>query len=283
MSSDGPAVDGALSGAAEARPTKASLVADALRHEIVVGLRPPGSELPPETQLMRRFGISRPSHREALRVLEAEGLIKIARGSRGGAKVLLPEPNGVARSVGVYLQMRGVTLAELFEARLTYEPAAAAAIAARQDQAALGALAQCAAAQEYSVHDRAAFNRLEASFRGLLLEHCGNAVIHLTGAMLEDVFSQHMRNLSRRVPPLEWEVEHFTSGVSAKRKLIKQMAAGDAAAAKLTWETYIRVYWDRVAQHVGSDSPIEIYAGDNPPPNPAQAADDEPPVEASEA
>ena len=105
-------------------------------------------------------------------------------------------------------------------------------------------------------------------------------MIHLTGAMLEDVFSRHMRNVARRVPPLEWEVEHLTSGVSAKRRLIKQMAAGDAVAARQTWETYIRVYWDRVAQHVGRDSPIEIYSDDNPPPTKVQAVDDDPRVDA---
>lgn len=257
------------------RRTKAALVADALRHEIVVGIRPPGSELPPETQLMQRFGISRPSHREALRVLESEGLIQIARGARGGAKVLMPSLDGVTRSVGVYLQMRGAPLSEFFAARQTYEPAAVALIAARKDPLALSQLAQCVAAQEYSLHDRLAFNTHEAAFRRLLLEHGGNSVLRLMGSMLEEVFQQHMRNVSRRVAPFDAETVHLASGVAAKHNLIRQMAAGDAEAAKHTWEVYIRVYWDRVAQRMGGDPLIEVFASDNPPPVPPITANDD--------
>jgi len=260
--------------ASETRPTKASLVADALRHEIVTGQRPPGSDLPPETQLMKRFGISRPSHREALRVLESEGLIRIARGARGGARVLRPELETAARHVGVYLQMRAITLQELFAARLTYEPAAAAAIAERRDPDALGALAQCAAAQEYSVHDRAAFNLHETAFRRLLLEHCGNAVLHLMGAVLEQVYAQHMLNVTRRAPHLDWEEEHLTDGAKAKARLVRLMAAGEPERARRAWETYIRIYWDRVAELVDRHSLIEVFAGDQPPPHPYPPLDD---------
>ena len=260
-----PPEDIAANEAAEPRATKASLVAETLRREIVAGARPPGSELPPESQLMRRFGVSRTSHREALRVLETEGLIRIARGARGGAKVLLPDLDGVSRSMGAYLQMRGATLAELFAARLTYEPAAAAALAAKADPEALSALAQCVAAQEFSVHDRVAFNRHETRFRGLLLEYCGNAVLALMGGLLEEVFQRHMANLSRRLPPLDWGVGHLTDGVVAKQKLVRLMAASDAAATERAWAAYIRRYWDRVSAHVGADSPIEFVS----PPHPA--------------
>ncbi len=255
-----PPADVTANEAAGAKATKASLVAETLRREIVAGVCPPGSDLPPETQLMRRFGVSRPSHREALRVLETEGLIRIARGARGGAKVLLPDIDGVSRSMGTYLQMRGATLSELFAARLTYEPAAANAIALRADPEVLSALAQCVAAQEFSVHDRAAFNRQEIRFRSLLLEHCGNAVLALVGGLLEEVFRRHMANLSQRLPPLDWEVDHLTDGVIAKQKLVRLMAAGEADAAERAWAAYIRRYWDRVMAHVGADSPIEFLS-----------------------
>ncbi|MDB5444960.1 MAG: bacterial regulatory s, gntR family protein, partial [Phenylobacterium sp.] len=144
------------------KTNKADLVVEALRHEIATGARPPGSLLPPEAQLTQAFGVSRPSHREALRVLESEGLIRVARGPRGGAEVLMPALDPVARWVGVYLQMGKAPFEALMEARKIYEPPAARAIAERQDQVALAALAQVASAQEFSIHDRVLFHRHEA-------------------------------------------------------------------------------------------------------------------------
>jgi DNA-binding FadR family transcriptional regulator len=248
------------------RSNKADLVAELLRHEIATGVRPPGSVLPPEGQLTQTFGISRPSHREALRVLESEGLIKVARGPRGGAKVLMPAPEPVGRWVGVYLQMRKVPFEALMEARKTYEPAAAAAIAQRRDQAALSALAQCASAQQFSVHDRAAFNEHEAAFVRRLIEFSGNPVLQLIGELLNDVYERGIRTLARRVPHMDFETDHLNSGVVGKQKLIRHMAEGDAEAAERTWKTYIAIFENRLFSFVPRDSLIEIYAEDEPPP-----------------
>ena len=73
-----------------ARPLKTGeLIAAQLRRQIVRGVLKPGQTLPPETQLMEHFGVSRPTLREAFRILEAETLISVRRGSRGGAKVIV--------------------------------------------------------------------------------------------------------------------------------------------------------------------------------------------------
>jgi len=53
---------------------------------------------------MIRFGVSRPTLREAIRILESEGLISISRGARGGASVLSPNINTAARHIGFVLQ-----------------------------------------------------------------------------------------------------------------------------------------------------------------------------------
>jgi DNA-binding FadR family transcriptional regulator len=78
------------------KATKADLVSDVLRHEIAIGLLAAGANLPSEVQLMRRFAISRPTYREALRILESEGLIRVSRGMRGGARVLAPTPQWIS-------------------------------------------------------------------------------------------------------------------------------------------------------------------------------------------
>ena len=62
-------------------PKTAELVASQLRRQIVRGDLKEGDALPPESTLMERFGVSRPTLREAFRVLESEALISVRRGA----------------------------------------------------------------------------------------------------------------------------------------------------------------------------------------------------------
>ena len=82
---------------------------------------------------MERFGVSRPTLREAIRVLEMESLLRMRRGSHGGALVTAPDPQVAARAVGVLLQLRGVSLRDIHEARTMIEPMAARRIAESKD------------------------------------------------------------------------------------------------------------------------------------------------------
>src|SRR3546814_9766997 len=88
-------------------PKTAELIATHLRNRIVKGELTPGQTLPAEVHLMEQFGVSRPTLREAFRILEAESLIGVRRGSRGGAQVLEPDPSIAASTAGLQLQMQG--------------------------------------------------------------------------------------------------------------------------------------------------------------------------------
>ncbi len=72
-------------------PKTAELVASSLRRQIIRRELVEGDALPPEADLMERFGVSRPTLREAFRVLESESLITVRRGSRGGAQIHAPD------------------------------------------------------------------------------------------------------------------------------------------------------------------------------------------------
>src|SRR5579859_3121675 len=110
-------------------PKTGELIATHLRRQIVRGNLRPGETLPAELQLMEQFGVSRPTLREAFRILEAETLISVRRGSRGGAKVLPPDASVAARYVGVLLQMQGATINDVYEARMISEPPCARLLA----------------------------------------------------------------------------------------------------------------------------------------------------------
>ena len=78
-------------------PKTAELIAGRLRRQIVRGELKEGDTLPPELALMGQFGVSRPTLREAFRILETESLICVRRGARGGAQVTAPELSVAAR------------------------------------------------------------------------------------------------------------------------------------------------------------------------------------------
>jgi DNA-binding FadR family transcriptional regulator len=110
-------------------PKTADLVAARLRRQIVRGDLAAGDSLPPETALIEQFEISRPTLREAFRVLESEGLNIIRRGAHGGARVQPPSPAVGARYAGLVLQYEGATVEDVLTARAFVETPAAGMLA----------------------------------------------------------------------------------------------------------------------------------------------------------
>jgi DNA-binding FadR family transcriptional regulator len=112
------------------RPRKAAeLVADHLRAEIVRGNISSGDNLPVERELIATYGVSRPTLREALRILETEGLLEVTRGVRGGARVLGPSLTLAAHAFGMILQAQGTKLVDVQIARSIIEPPATRMVA----------------------------------------------------------------------------------------------------------------------------------------------------------
>src|SRR4051794_1709589 len=119
-------------------PKVGELVATHIRNRIVRGELEPDEALPSESALMEDFNVSRPTLREAFRILESEGLITVRRGARGGARVQAPDSNVAARYAGLLLQNRGATVADVLSARVIVESPAAGIVARRRDHAVCG-------------------------------------------------------------------------------------------------------------------------------------------------
>ncbi|MCK9878435.1 GntR family transcriptional regulator, partial [Frankia sp. Ag45/Mut15] len=102
-------------------PKTAELVAAHLRRQIVRGELHEGDALPPEAVLMEQFGVSRPTLREAFRVLESEALISVRRGAHGGARVHTPGGDVAARYTALVLEHQHTTLADIHTAHTHLE------------------------------------------------------------------------------------------------------------------------------------------------------------------
>jgi DNA-binding FadR family transcriptional regulator len=99
------------------RPDKiAEVVARDLIHDLVSRNCRPGDSLDSEQAMLAHYGVSRESLREALRLLEVQGLITIRRGPGGGAFVGTVNPSNLGRTASLYYHLAGATYRELFEA-----------------------------------------------------------------------------------------------------------------------------------------------------------------------
>lgn len=224
--------------------TVAERVAGTLRDEIAAGQWPVDAMLPAEHQLMKRFEVSRPSCREALRILQSEGLIRVERGNRGGARVLAPDASRIAACSTVFLQRRNATISEVFETRIVIEAAAVAAFTARATRPLLSELAQNIASQRYLVHDRPAFYMRGREFRRILVENCGSESLRLMGLVIGGIADRQLSLLSVALPDDPGQADRFLSAIRLKERMIEAIERGDAARAAQCWRTYLREYLD---------------------------------------
>jgi DNA-binding FadR family transcriptional regulator len=174
-------------------PKTAELVASNLRGQIVRGELKEGDALPPESALMEHFGVSRPTLREAFRVLESEALISVRRGARGGARVHAPDGDVAARYAGLVLQFRGATLADVYAARQAIELAALGALAQRRSDAVLKPLDANLDECEAADGDPTRVVLLQEQFHRLLVEAAGNQTLTIFEEMIHRIIEMHGR------------------------------------------------------------------------------------------
>lgn len=112
----------------------AETVAASIVGDVVARRLRPGDKLPPEAAMLSTYGVSRASLREALRLLEVQGLIRLKPGPGGGPVLGPVDPRSLAQITSLYLHLGGGTYRQLFEAQLRIAPMAAGMAAANPDR-----------------------------------------------------------------------------------------------------------------------------------------------------
>jgi GntR family transcriptional repressor for pyruvate dehydrogenase complex len=97
------------------------IIVEQIRLLMRQGQLTPGDRLPPERDLCERFGVSRVTVREALRMLESAGLVEIRVGARGGAFVTAPSSNRVGEGLADLLTLSVISAADVTEVRMILE------------------------------------------------------------------------------------------------------------------------------------------------------------------
>jgi DNA-binding FadR family transcriptional regulator len=222
-------------------PKTADLIADWVRDHIRRNHLQPGSALPSETELRQRFSASRPTVREAMRILEAKQLIRIARGATGGARYSLPGEAMVAEHTGVYLEAHGATQADFSVARLTLEPSIMGFIAETVAMKDIQRLAASAAQQAAWMDDVMAFTREHERFYQILAEVCSNTTLSMFVRILRELMHAQTEMIGNA---LMYGGDEALRGrrahVRAKEKLIELLRARDREAAEKWWRRHLK-------------------------------------------
>ncbi|GAA3744176.1 FadR/GntR family transcriptional regulator [Salinactinospora qingdaonensis] len=250
-------------------PKTAELIATHLRRQIVRGDLQPGETLPPEVQLMEQYGVSRPTLREAFRILEADTLISVRRGSRGGAQVTEPDPSVAVRYVGLLLQTRGTTVEDVYEARMAVDPVCVRLLARRRTKQDLAELRDCVDGLRRVVDDAgpgavpapAEWAELTHRFHRLLVQRCGNTTLAVQGEVLHDIVATHLRGRVARGVQEGESPQHFQRTVRSHRKLIDLIEARAADDAEEHWRGHMKTMAKSLFRDAPKDKPVvDLFA-----------------------
>jgi len=245
-------------------PKAASRIANSLRREIITGALHAGDKLLPERVLQEQFQVSRPTLREAMRLLESESLIKISRGQHGGARVQKLDTSVTARQVGMFLQMEGTTLADVLQARTFLEPPAAGLIAENRSLAVIDKLRSnvAMAKKAYEDGDPRALADAQIHFSEVLTTEAGNKTLSLFARLLHDIVLQQMTDVTVRTHSQEGVRKMQWLSIRGREKLIELIEQGKAEEAEKFWRIHLASTARVVSSSFRAQMPIDVLRDD---------------------
>jgi GntR family transcriptional regulator, transcriptional repressor for pyruvate dehydrogenase complex len=242
------------------QPRVAELVANRIRQQILDGTLAPGSLLPKQEELLEDFDVSLPSMREALRILEVEGLVDVRRGNVGGAIVRVPGSPEAAYTLAMVLQSRAVSLDDVAVAIRNFEPRCAALCAERKDRkrSVLPKLQRNLDASQAALDDAEQFMVLARAFHEELVAGCGNETTQLVVGSLERLWSAQTKQLTERTLDLGAFASRDVreAGLAEHEAIVDCIAAGDAEAA----ERAARDHYARPERHAAIGRGLSVNA-----------------------
>jgi GntR family transcriptional repressor for pyruvate dehydrogenase complex len=168
-----------------------SSIADQIRAAIIGGRLSEGERLPPERDLAEQFGVSRVTVRDALRALEAMGLIEVRVGARGGAFVTVPSGSVMGQTMSDMMMMQALTPADIVEARLVVELGTVTLACARATDEDLTRLREHAERAKRQLKAKTYTRELSWDFHALLAGIAHNAALEGIAASFRSTLSMH--------------------------------------------------------------------------------------------
>ena len=214
------------------------LMAGDIRRRVVSGQLKEGDTLPPEAELMQQYNVSRPTLREALRILESESLIVIRRGGLGGAVVKRPMLDTTARHFGLILQDRGASVQDVYKARMVIEPSAMGDLARLATKAQIAQIKQKLDEADLGIGSPSSYAHAITGLREHMISLAGNITVSLLTRLLDEILERYSARIGESRGE-EWATLQRKSQRSL-RKLVALIEAKDPAGAENFWRAHLQ-------------------------------------------
>lgn len=207
-------------------------VAEAMKEWIVERDLKHGARLPGEAEMITLFAVSKGTVREAMRILEAQGLIVTRTGPGGGSFVGEVTAERAQALLANYFYFQDLSLADVYQIRLALEPELAASLAGCLSDAQLEELAALAARHPepaQSIEEEKEQHISSLAFHARLSDFAGNRLLGFVIAFMARILTD--LTVYRRLYTAH-NVELWRRGRQHQRDLVEALRAGDAAAAR---------------------------------------------------
>jgi GntR family transcriptional repressor for pyruvate dehydrogenase complex len=234
-------------------PKGSDALAHTLRERILVGDLAEGTALPSERELVTLSGSGRTTVREALRILEVEGLVHIRAGRAGGAFVRQPSRDSVSSSVGLLIRGRNIRLAAILETREAIEPICAQLAAINRTDRDIAAILAANEPITDLGSTLSAFLQANVDWHVAVATATGNELIEAFMIAL----SQAIYSSTETKGFIDPEVRRTTAHVHSR--IAAAIVAGDAPGAGRRMNRHVRSYAAAAAE---MDKRTEIHLPD---------------------
>jgi DNA-binding FadR family transcriptional regulator len=178
------------------QPKKAERIADEIRRWIVRRQLSPGDRLPNEKELIAQLASSRGTVREAMKILEAQGLVQVSPGIGGGARVALISYESANYHLKNFFYFQSLSWSQVYDFRLQVEPRTAELATPHlndEDIAQLELTIQRCHEGMHSRISRSEHRQEEGRFHRILATRCPNPVLRFTALFVVDMLSDFVR------------------------------------------------------------------------------------------
>lgn len=211
--------------------SKAEYVAQRLLDRIVTSNLNIGESVGTEAELLSQYDVSRPTLRESLRILEAQGVLSLRPGPKGGIKVSKPGTDILAHGLSVYLRMHDIPFADVLKARSAIEPALAAEAARDGDAADFDRL-QTSIDRMKKLSDPAAFAAENRQFHAIVARAARNRVMEIFWATISIVANAEEQGI-------EYTSSNQKQVIAAHQDIVDACRARDGVRASEVMERHV--------------------------------------------
>jgi len=209
-----------------------SAIAEQIRTAIVTGQLARGDRLPPERELAEQFGVSRVTVRDALRALEAMGLIDVRVGARGGAFITVPTGEVVGQTMSDMMMMQAITPEDIVEARLIVELGTVTIACSRASDEDVARLRELCDRGREALAAKTYTRELSWEFHGLLADVTHNGAVEGLTQSFRSSLSMHPIRTREGARAFERTVEEHD-------RILEALERRDGAAARREMATHL--------------------------------------------